>query len=97
MIKSFELKINRNGIWSTNSFTTQMTSMRFDEKNGRLYTFHEKQSIQWEITMQDGVMVKYMQKLETPYHIQKDGLLEGYGKKIKAPSKGVNFTVLQYS
>ena len=39
-------------------------------------------------------MVKYMQKLETPYHIQKDGLLEGYGKKIKAPSKGVNFTVL---
>ena len=42
-------------------------------------------------------MMKYMQKLDTPYHINKDGQLEGYGKKIQVPMKGANFTVLEYS
>lgn len=47
--------------------------------------------------MEDGARIKYLQKLETPYHVNSDGVLEGYGKKIKVPTKGSNFTVLDYS
>ena len=81
MVKPFELRIFNNG-WETHPFTTQLTSIHLAE-DGTLYTFHERESVRWNISSEEKTMMRVLANHDIPYHITIDGILEGHGKKIK--------------
>lgn len=40
--------------------------------------------------------MNYLNKTKTPYHVNKNGEIEGYGKKINKSGKNNLFTVIDY-
>jgi hypothetical protein len=89
LFKPFQLKLLRNGRWEYHSFTTQLLSVRVHGET--VYSFHEKEVMTWHFG-ESSFRFTYMKENNAPFHIDLEGSIVGFGKKVRHINKGSKLT-----
>jgi WD40 repeat protein len=59
-----------------------------------VYTFHEKETMLWHFS-EDNFHYKYLNESSSPYHLDAEGTIVGFGKKVRIVNKAAKLTVCE--